>query len=183
MTEEMFDVVNEKNKLIGLVKSRNEVHKNSEWHRGVHIWIFNSKGEILCQKRSETKDLYPGYWDTLVGGHVEAGKNYDETPVKELNEKLSLNVSIDNLIPFGIKKYEMPFENMVERVFAKIYIYKYNGNLSKLKLQEDEVSQLEFIKIEDLRKFKNCKDNSRRFISFYFFDFVIPRIMEEISND
>ena len=58
--EEIFDVIDENNKVIGKA-TRKEVHAKGLLHRAVHILIVNSKGEMLLQKRSMTKDLYKTY--------------------------------------------------------------------------------------------------------------------------
>jgi len=39
----------------------------------VHVWIYNSKGRVILQKRAEGKDTFPGRWDVSVGGHVTSG--------------------------------------------------------------------------------------------------------------
>ena len=57
----------------------------------VHIEIFNNDGEIYLQKRSMTKDLYPGLWDTAVGGHVGAGENPEEAVRREAKEELGID--------------------------------------------------------------------------------------------
>jgi isopentenyldiphosphate isomerase len=52
--------------------------------------LFNSKGELFLQKRSLTKDLLPGYWDTSVGGHVSPGESANEALKRETLEELGL---------------------------------------------------------------------------------------------
>jgi isopentenyldiphosphate isomerase len=56
--EDIFDIVNEKDEIIGQA-SRPEVHAKNLFHRASHVWIFNSKGEMLLQKRSTNKDTFP----------------------------------------------------------------------------------------------------------------------------
>ena len=57
-SKEIFDVVDENNKVIG-TSERKTVHDKKLWHRSVHILIFNDKNELLLQKRSLNSDLYP----------------------------------------------------------------------------------------------------------------------------
>ena len=91
MSEEIFDVVNERDKVIGQ-NPRSEVHARGLLHRAVHVLVFNSRGEIFLQKRSMKKDRQPGVWDSSCSGHVDSGENYDETAVRELREELGLKV-------------------------------------------------------------------------------------------
>jgi isopentenyldiphosphate isomerase len=44
-------------------------------HLVVHLHLFDGAGGLFLQKRSSRKDLYPGRWDTAVGGHVHAGES------------------------------------------------------------------------------------------------------------
>jgi len=91
MTEDIFDVVNERDEVID-AKPRSYVHANGLLHRAVHILVFNSRGEIFLQKRSMKKDRQPGVWDSSCSGHVDSGENYDETTVRELREELGMKV-------------------------------------------------------------------------------------------
>ena len=53
---EYFDVLDENGNKTGKLKLRNEVHRDGDWHRGVHVWIINSFGELLLQRRSPNKE-------------------------------------------------------------------------------------------------------------------------------
>jgi len=93
MSEEIFDVVNERDEVIDQ-KPRSEVHARGLRHRAIHVLVFNSRGEIFLQKRSMKKDRQPGVWDSSSSGHVDSGENYDETAIRELREELGLKVSV-----------------------------------------------------------------------------------------
>ena len=77
MTEEYLDIVDENDNVIGK-DTRKAVHANYMIHRGVHIFVVNSHGQILIQKRSMNKDYYPGYFDISVGAQVSSGESYEE---------------------------------------------------------------------------------------------------------
>ena len=59
--EELFDVVDADDNVIG-VGGRSKVHRERLFHRAVHVFVFNAKGELYLQKRSITKDTAPGKW-------------------------------------------------------------------------------------------------------------------------
>ena len=107
----------------------------------VHIEIFNEKGEIFLQKRSETKDLYPGLWDTAVGGHVSAGEKPEEAVIREAEEEL------------GIKPDKLDFlfkyihENDNETEIAMLYKTVYNGPFY---IDNDEVTEGRFYSVEEI---------------------------------
>ena len=75
MGDELIDICDEANHLTGVQKMKSEAHKDGLWHRAVHIWLYNSKGEILLQWRAKNKLLYPEMWDISAAGHVSASEN------------------------------------------------------------------------------------------------------------
>ena len=92
MTEEIFDVVNERDEVIGQ-QSRREVHRLGLIHRAVHVLVFNAAGHVFLQKRSLKKDRQPGVWDSSASGHVDTGEDYDACAVRELREEIGLAVN------------------------------------------------------------------------------------------
>ena len=90
--DEWFDIVQPDGKVIGRAP-RTVVHGNPRYlHPVVHLHIINQKGELLLQKRSAQKDLYGGYWDTAVGGHVHSGESVTAALQREAEEELGITV-------------------------------------------------------------------------------------------
>lgn len=87
MNEEIFDVVNERDEVIGR-EPRREVHRRGLKHRAVHVLIFNARGELFLQKRSMRKDCFPGTWDSSASGHLDCGEDYDACAIREVREEL-----------------------------------------------------------------------------------------------
>ena len=96
--DELLDIVDENNKSSGFTKPRSEVHRDGDWHRTVHIYIFDDKGKLLVQKRSLKKDLNPGLWDIRFGGHISAGQNMDEAVLRETQEETGLRLELKQLL-------------------------------------------------------------------------------------
>jgi isopentenyldiphosphate isomerase len=91
MSTEMFDVVNERDEVIG-TRSREEVHRLGLMHRAVHVLVFNARGEVFLQQRSWRKDRQPNLWDSSASGHVDTGEGYDNCAVRELREEIGLSL-------------------------------------------------------------------------------------------
>jgi isopentenyldiphosphate isomerase len=89
VSEEIFDVVNDKDEVIGQ-RTRSDVHRLGLMHRAVHIIVFNKNGDVFLQKRSMSKDRQPGLWDSSASGHLETGEEYDDCAVRELQEEIGL---------------------------------------------------------------------------------------------
>ena len=82
MKEEFLEVVDEDNRVIGIA-SRKEIHEKGLRHRSVHIFIFNTKGDLYLQKRSPSKDQYPELGN-LAAGHTDPGESPLEAAQREL---------------------------------------------------------------------------------------------------
>ncbi|HBF33599.1 TPA: hypothetical protein DDW35_03445, partial [Candidatus Sumerlaeota bacterium] len=136
---DLFPVVNERDEVIGSAPRR-EVHLKKMRHRAVHVVVFNSRGEILLQRRSATKDSYPGWWDISMGGHVDAGEEYEDAVRRELKEELGIEASVKE-----IGRREASAESGWE--FIRVYECQCDGPFS---FPEDEISELRWIPREQL---------------------------------
>jgi isopentenyldiphosphate isomerase len=90
MEEEILEIVDNTGNTLGAAP-RSEIHGNPALiHKVVHVLVFNSSGELLLQKRSLSKDVAPGRWDTSVGGHLSAGESTVAGAIREMQEELGV---------------------------------------------------------------------------------------------
>jgi isopentenyldiphosphate isomerase len=92
MSEEIFDIVNERDEVVGQ-NLRREVHRLGLKHRAVHVLVFNARGEVFLQKRSMKKDIAAGKWDSSASGHLDTGEDYDACAVREVREEIGLRLT------------------------------------------------------------------------------------------
>jgi len=99
MPEEIFDVVDDEDRVVGQAP-RSVVHAQRLMHRAVHIFVLNSRGELLLQKRSAQKDEYPLCYTSSASGHLSAGESYETAAPRELDEELGLAGELEWLAKF-----------------------------------------------------------------------------------
>ena len=83
---------NEAPQRLNVMKARGEVHRDGDWHRSVHIWLVDTEGRLVLQRRSKFKDTHPGLLDVSCAGHITGADGVLETSVRELEEELGLSV-------------------------------------------------------------------------------------------
>jgi isopentenyldiphosphate isomerase len=87
--DEMVDIVDDHDQVIRTV-SRREMRAGRLMHRAVFIAVVHPDGRLLVHRRSESKDLWPGWWDIAVGGVVAAGESYEDAARREVAEEIGV---------------------------------------------------------------------------------------------
>ena len=141
--EEVFDIVNEQDEVIGQ-KLRRLVHQDGDRHRAVHVLVFNSRGELFLQKRSMSKDTFPGAWDSSASGHLDCGEDYDTCAIRELREEIGL---ITNIVPERLFKIEACCETGQE--FVWVYRLDREG---PFQLHPEEIERGEWFSPETINR-------------------------------
>jgi len=112
---EDLDIVDEDGRVIGQA-TRSACHADpSLLHRAVHVFVFDPAGCIFLQRRSRTKLIQPGRWDTSVGGHVDRGESWEEAARREMAEELGL-VDIEPTLLHGYI-WRSPVESELVRTY------------------------------------------------------------------
>ncbi len=133
--DELIAVVDEANREIGSA-TRREMRSNNLIHRATFIFVLNRSGELFVQKRTQNKDVYPGYFDVATGGVVGAGETYEESARRELEEELGIvGQPLDALFDFF-------WQDEGNRVWGRAFVCRYDGPVA---LQQEEVEWGEFM--------------------------------------
>jgi len=144
---ELLTEVNKNNEVIGSI-TRGIAHKSPDKiYRTVFVVAKDKSNKILLQKRSSTKDLYPDCWDLSVGGHVNFGKSYQETAVKELEEELGIVAFAKELKFIGEVLVKLPVSNE----FFHVFEYKLKPE-DDIKFKNDEVSKTTWMSMNQIKE-------------------------------
>jgi isopentenyldiphosphate isomerase len=141
-SEELVEIVDQDNRSIGAV-SRRIMRQQHLIHRACYILVFNRQGELFIQKRTRTKDIYPGHWDVAAGGVVLAGESYEDSARRELKEELGL----DN-VPLRMH-FDQYYEEAGNRVWGRVYSCNHDGPFT---LQAEEIERGQFIDLAAIRQ-------------------------------
>ena len=75
---EYFDVVNEKDEVIGKIPENEQHNVKPSELRFINILIKDDKNKIIVPKRSSNRRIFPNCYDFSVGGHVNSGETYEQ---------------------------------------------------------------------------------------------------------
>jgi len=151
---EFFDVINPDGTSAGYSLPRDEVHKKGLWHRTVHIWILNSNKELLIQRRSFQKEVYPGLWDISCAGHLSSGEDCYTGAIRELKEELGLIVELNELKYFFTvtQHYIRPDHLFIDNEITDVLLLNKDVGIESLRIDSNEVVEVKFISIGELHK-------------------------------
>lgn len=154
--EEKFDILNEYGEFTDIIKTRKEVHEKGLWHRAVVLFIINDKNEVLLQKRSATKKMWPNLWDITAGGHVLSGEFGYQALIREAKEEINLDLTKEELTFIGSTISKNSNNGLIDNHFNEFYIVRKNIDIKNLTIDKEEVSDLKWISKEELlRKLNN----------------------------
>ena len=139
---EFRDLYDKNKKLTGKTIQKGETIPDGNYIIVVLTMIQNSKGEFLIQKRSKQKNGLYG----ATGGHCKTGETGLEGAITEIKEEIGLDVKPEEMV--------LLFEGREdkEQVFFELYYLKRDIDISKLKLQKEEVESVEWMSIERINE-------------------------------
>jgi isopentenyldiphosphate isomerase len=150
--DELVDVRDgETGERTGEVVWKSEAHRRGLWHRCFHCWVFGAGvggPYLLVQRRSATKDTWPGYLDVTAAGHLAAG----EEPLdglREVEEELGLRVDPGRLTPLGTRRAEQRIPGGLDREFQDVFLICDDTPPGDLRLQREEVETVLGIRLEE----------------------------------
>lgn len=152
MPDVPIQIVDEKNEPIGGA-TKQEAWRNGLVHRIVRLAIFDTRGRMLVQKRSDQKELFPGRWDNSAAGHVDDGETYEQAALRELHEELGLTgVVLEDLGEYYV---EVRDDWRIMKRFTRAYKIVLEDPLPVFQLPEDEVASTEWMEIADVHNLVN----------------------------
>lgn len=142
--EELVVLVNPDDEVLGLMEKQ-QAHINGLLHRAFSVFLFNSKGEMLLQKRASGKYHSPNQWTNAVCSHPRKDETYLEGATRRIKEELGIEAELSEKFSF-IYKAEVGgglWEHELDHVFV-------GNHESDFNLNKEEVEEVRFISMEDL---------------------------------
>ena len=158
-------LTDENGKQTGEVATRTEVHEKGLWHRAAHVYIVNSKNEVLLQCRAAHNMFRPGRWYLSAGGHLNAGETSLETAAREIREELGLDIPQSEFKLAGSAKKEhiLLYGTYINNEIDDIYVVHKDVDIAKLK-KHGEIADIAWIPFQTFKIAEEGEDPA--FVSY-----------------
>ncbi len=161
---ELWDLYDFNRQLTGKTMRRGDPVPEGLYRLVVHICIFNSKGEMLIQKRQPFKSGWSGMWDVSVGGSAVAGDTSARAAERELFEELGLKHSFEGVRPTFTYNFDKGFDD--------VYVFTEDVDTSTLTLQYEEVEKVKWADAKEIKRMIDADEfipYDKSYIDFLFY--------------
>lgn len=141
---EIWDIYDKYRRKTGATHERGITMKTGDYHIVVHVWVVNSKGELLIQRRQLDKKGWPGMWDCAAAGSAILGDTSIDAAIRETKEEIGLDIEGKELEPLFTIKFSRGFDDN--------WLVRREVNLEDLVLQQEEVADVKWASMEDIEQ-------------------------------
>ena len=144
MSEEKVILVDKNDNQVGLMPKL-EAHEKGLLHRAFSIFIFNSRYELLLQKRASSKYHSGGLWTNTCCSHPREGEDTLDAANRRLDEEMGIKTSLRKVYDF-IYKAELD-NQLTEHEFDHVF---YGVCDRDPILNKDEAEDFKWVDMETL---------------------------------
>lgn len=165
-------LVNQQDEAIGSMEKL-EAHQKGLLHRAFSIFIFNTEGELLLQRRAIEKYHSGGLWTNTCCSHPEPGESLLSAGNRRLMEEMGFSTPIRPLFAFV---YKASFANgLIEHEFDHVFVGEFDGEVDANK---EEVMEYKWISYQSLKEVALSKPES---FTFWFLE-VYDRVFQQYAE-
>lgn len=146
---EQVILVDDADNQIGVMEKM-EAHEKALLHRAFSVFLFNSKGEMLLQRRALSKYHSAGLWTNSCCSHPRPGESTLDAAKRRTKEELGIQPNIAHAFSF---MYKASFDNgLTEHEFDHVFIGNWDNEVD---FNPEEVAEIRYQTIDDIRKEMN----------------------------
>lgn len=144
--DELVDIVDDDDIVVATV-TRGAMRAGRMQHRAVFVAVLHPDGRLLVHRRSDAKDVWPGWWDLAVGGVVGSGEAYDDAARRELAEE----IGITDVMPEPIGRGRYADDDVA--VLGRCYRAIHSGPFT---FADGEVAEARWATADELAAMRAC---------------------------
>lgn len=139
---EKMDLYDGNKRPLGKTIGRQEKTGPGTYTLMVHGLLISGSGQVLSQKRVETKTNWPSLWDLSCSGAVKAGETSQEALTREFKEELGLDLKLKDMAPTLTASYQQGLSDY--------YLIPCSIDLADLQIAKEEIQDVQWLNLADL---------------------------------
>lgn len=156
-------LVNERDEPLGLME-KIEAHEKGLLHRAFSVFVLNSDGELLLQKRASHKYHSGGLWSNTCCSHPRDGEKVEDAAHRRMQEEMGFDCHLEKLFAFT---YKAEFDNnMMEHEYDHVFVGYDNQNPVP---NPDEVEDYKWMSLDDIAH--DIKQNPSKYTAWFIIVF------------
>ena len=146
--DEKLILVDKNDRPLGQATKRDAHEGDGRLHRAFSVFLFNERKQLLLQKRSQNKPLWPGFWANSCCSHPRAGEQLEHAVHRRLEQELNVSTVVDYLYKF---EYKASFEDVgTEHELCSVWLGRVKEE--DVEFNQEEISEIKFVSIENMEK-------------------------------
>jgi isopentenyl-diphosphate delta-isomerase len=166
-------IVDENDRETG-AREKLKAHREGMMHRAFSVFVFNSEGKLLLQRRAETKYHSPGLWSNTCCGHPRPGESTESAAHRRLREEMGFDCELKEIFGFT---YRVEFENgLIENEYDHVF----TGNSDSLpECDPEEVDEWKYMDLVALKE--AMQKTPEKYTYWLRFSFV--QLLEHLTDN
>lgn len=147
--------------------------------------MLNQQGELLCNLRHPSKDVFSSLWDVNIGGHLDPHESYEACAIRELQEELGVAVSPDELYFMGVVSVDGwdAIRQLYDREHAGVFVWQTDLFLSDFRFQTDEINALRFWPLPEVKNLLQHPHFSFPFVPLEAYLTLLDQILAHLQKN
>ncbi len=170
-TQEQLILVDEEDNPVGFA-GKLEAHRNGgKLHRAFSIFIFNSEGKMLLQRRSLKKYHFGGFWTNACCSHPVKGEGLTDGVHRRLREEFGFDTELRERFRFLYRATDAR-SGLTEHELDHVFVGEFDG---EPEANPDEIDDWMWVDLRDLES--DLRANPEKYTPW--FRMVVDRLIGE----
>lgn len=167
---EIFDLYNRQGEKLNKTMIRGMQNQAGEYHKVVHLWIRNSKGEYLIQQRNKSTDRFPYQWAPTAGA-VKKGEKAIDACLREAKEEIGIDIISSELKEI----YQVYVDDDYANFIIIVYLLEQDVSIDECLIDDIEVKAIRYASFQQIQELLNNQ-------KFWDFNPIDPNYFEIIER-
>ncbi|MEW5927662.1 MAG: isopentenyl-diphosphate Delta-isomerase [Gemmatimonadota bacterium] len=164
-------LVDESDREVG-TEDKERAHREGRLHRAFSVFVFNSRGEMLLQRRARGKYHSPGLWTNTCCSHPRPGESVEVAARRRLREEMGLECELRGSFPF-LYRAELD-RGMTEHEYDHVLV----GECDRDPVPDaDEVEAWAWVDPDEVRR--DLAERPDRYT--YWFRLALPDLLDRMA--